>query len=139
MKGCTFPGNTISCDGAERWGEMTETDGTAICAVSAPTVAAFRRRARMPYTKIPTKTRRIAPAMNQPRFDRRGALTTLNVGGSCGNASLCVCDCMGITIPILLRRILLLLTAGISTLPAQTVEDAEDRRYEEQRGHRGEK
>ena len=76
--------------------------------------------------------------MSQPRFDRCGALTTLNVGGSCGNASLCVCDCIGITIPILLRRILLLLTAGISNLPAPTVEDAEDRGDEEQRGHRGE-
>src|SRR5712692_2548287 len=137
MKGCTFPGNTISCDGTERWGEMTETDGTAICAVSARTAAPFRRRARTPYTKIPAKTRRIAPPMSQPRFARCGALTALNVGGSCGTALLCVCECIGTTIPILLRRIFLLPIRGISTLPAQTVDDAEDHGDEEQRGHRG--
>src|SRR5229473_600988 len=125
MKGCTFPGNTISCDGAERWGEMTETDGTAICAVSARTVAPFQRRARTPYTKIPAKTSTIAPPMSQPRFDRRGAATTLRAGGSCGGASLSVCDCIGVTIPILLRRIFLLLIPGIRVLPARTTEHTE--------------
>src|SRR3989449_8186567 len=50
-----FPYTTLfrsSCDGAERWGEMTETDGTAICAVSALTVAAFRRRADRKSTRL---------------------------------------------------------------------------------------
>src|SRR6267142_6976350 len=96
MKGCTFPGNTISCDGAESWGETTETDCTAICAVSARTVAALRRRARTPYPKIPAKARRATPAISQPRFEWRGALPARNVSG--WSAGLCTCDCIDVAI-----------------------------------------
>src|SRR5258708_39339373 len=96
MKGCTFPGNTISCEGAERWGETTETEGTAICAVSARTVFLFRRRAKVPYTRIPARTSRITPATTQPRFERRRASTTPSAGGSCGGALICVCDFIAI-------------------------------------------
>src|SRR5262245_25526173 len=97
MKGCTFPGSTISCDGAERCGEMTETDGTAICAVSACTVPSFRIREDMPYRRIPPKTSKIALPRNHPRLRRRRPSTKLNVCGSSGGLLVCVCDCIGIT------------------------------------------
>src|SRR4030081_2590676 len=98
MKGCTFPGSTISCDGAVCCGVTTETEGTAICAVSARTVFPCQWRGRMAYNTKPPKTKRNAPAMSQPRFDRRRPFTTLRDGGPGLETLICVCDCIGITL-----------------------------------------
>src|SRR4029077_8128294 len=90
----------------------------------------------MPYTTIPPKSTRIAPAMSQLRFPRRVAFTTLRAGGSCGRDLTCVCDCIGITLLFSFESFLLLFP-GVSCLPP-TVDHAEDRRDEEQRGDYGE-
>src|SRR6266849_7911136 len=100
MNGITFPGKTISCEGADRCGETTETEGTAICAVSARTVFCSPIRLRMPYTRIPPKTTSSAPAKTQPRFDRNDLFIELSHGDSWGGGLICVCDCIGITIPV---------------------------------------
>src|ERR1700720_4892086 len=91
----------------------------------------------MPYTTIPPKTTRSAPAISQPRFDRRTPLTTLSAGDLCGDALICVCDCIGIPILFSFKSFLLLLFSRVSCL-SHPVDDAEDRRDEEQRRYGGE-
>jgi hypothetical protein len=100
MKGCIFPGNTISWEGAERWGETTDTDGSAICAVSALTVAPCLARVNTPYAKIPMNRRRMAAASSQPRFDPGRTPATLTVGGSGGTTLPCASTGIAMTIPI---------------------------------------
>jgi len=59
MKGCMLPGRMISCAGPVRFGATTETDGTAICAVTVSKAAAAFTRDLIPdaktqITAIPT-------------------------------------------------------------------------------------
>src|SRR5579864_7336243 len=51
MNGCIFPGRIISCAGAADFGCTTETEGTAICAVTVRKLASALRRDRMPRNK----------------------------------------------------------------------------------------
>src|SRR4029077_3154576 len=101
--GCTFPGNTISCEGADRCGETTETVGTAICAVSVRNAALVWTRSRIPDTKSAAKARKIASAMSQLRRERLalGACCPCPCTGTCCVVSGCIgitpSDCIGIT------------------------------------------
>src|SRR6267378_3984350 len=91
MWGSTLPGNTSSCDGAVRCGETTLTDGTAIVAVSALTVARARTRRTMPETKIPATARTAIRARSHLRLARYFALKALCFCGAF--ATTCVsCD-----------------------------------------------
>src|SRR5579863_41275 len=56
MNGCIFPGRIISCAGAACFGCTTETEGTAICAVTLRKLAAALRRDRIPKTRIAKAT-----------------------------------------------------------------------------------
>src|SRR4029077_9143116 len=61
MKGWTFPGRTISSEGAFCLGETTETAGRAARAVSAFSVVRALRRNQMPDAKrVATTTNAIA-------------------------------------------------------------------------------
>jgi len=53
MNGCILPGRTISSAAAVRFGITTETDGTAICAVTAARAVSAFTRDLIPTTSTP--------------------------------------------------------------------------------------
>src|ERR1700733_12439408 len=77
---CTFPGSTISCEGAERCGVTTATTGTAKLSVSLVSVADARNRSMMPRARIApnTTTRTISPSESSQL--RRGCRALLTSG-----------------------------------------------------------
>src|SRR5208283_3395460 len=56
LNGCTFPGRMISCAGAARVGDMTETGVTADCAASARAVLPALTRDRIPQSRTTATT-----------------------------------------------------------------------------------
>src|SRR5438309_8260209 len=94
----------ISCPAAECWGETTDTEGTASCAVSVRIVAAVRRRTTIPNAATPAKNKKIAIQTIQPRFERRGLISLPSLGVSGGKTLMFACDCVAIIIPILVRE-----------------------------------
>src|SRR3954449_11192665 len=71
MKGCIFPGRIISCACAAGFGCTTETDGTAICAVTVRKLASAFRRDRMPKNKTANTTTLKIKGVSQRRCDGR--------------------------------------------------------------------
>src|SRR5436309_5270405 len=71
MKGCIFPGRIISCACAAGLGCTTETDGTAICAVTVRKLASALRRDRMPKNKTANTTTLKIKGVSQRRCDGR--------------------------------------------------------------------
>src|SRR5436305_5685722 len=134
MYGCTFPGNTISCDGAVRCGETTETVGTAISAVSVRNAALVWTRSKIPDASTPANTRKIAKPISHPRRDRRCGCTGIDDSrsGSCTVIFSFVCVSIGITLPIPFRQIPLLLNCLFHGPALESMQNAEKSRDEKQ-------
>src|SRR3954468_2961639 len=71
MKGCIFPGRIISCACAAGFGCTTETEGTAICAVTVRKLASALRRDRIPKNKTANTTTLKIKGTSQRRCDGR--------------------------------------------------------------------
>src|ERR1700746_22191 len=85
MNGCIFPGRMISCAGAAGFGRTTETEGTAICAVTVRRLASAVSRDRIPKSKTAKTVTPTVTGMTQRCLDGRvfsgfgfkGTITTL--------------------------------------------------------------
>src|SRR5579863_455799 len=71
MNGCIFPGRMISCAGAAGFGRTTETEGTAICAVTVRKLASAVRRDRIPKTRTAKTATPTITGMTQLCWDGR--------------------------------------------------------------------
>src|SRR5579872_1715715 len=65
MNGCIFPGRMISCAAAAGFGCTTETEGTAICAVTVRKLASAFRRDRIPKSRTAKTVTQTITGMTQ--------------------------------------------------------------------------
>src|SRR5690348_3216585 len=132
MSGWILPGRIISCAGAAGFGCTTETEATAICAVTVRKLASALRRDRIPKNKTANTTTQKIRGINQRRCDDRP------FSGFAFNETISTLFSVSL-ISKLVILIYLSLLLGRRTCVTPSVQQTEKRWNEEQRRHRSEK
>src|SRR5882757_2260751 len=124
MNGCMLPGRTTSWSGAVGVGFTTETEGTAICAVTTRSFVAASTRERIPAASTPIIMNATAAAITQrlPDRNRQTLLGEAGVNVSLfARVSMCV---IGVT-----NVLAGLVAIDPIALPCRTMQHAEERGY----------
>ena len=111
VNACALPGSTISWAGAVCFGSTTDTEGTAICEVTARRFVAAFTRELISAPSTPITASMTSAAINQRHPDCFLRLSFKDEG-----ANISICSCVSICV-ILVTNLFLLFLVGYAVLP----------------------